>query len=126
MPLYKTITVSPTTKVYIWKIEESLETLKSTLPLGEGQTHILTPHCQKRLDSMKSDLHQRGFMSIRHLLAEADYTDFDLYYSPSGKPHLHDGKHISITHSYTFTAIIISIFLYIFFYFFRLTHLNKL
>ncbi|ANH59753.1 4'-phosphopantetheinyl transferase superfamily protein [Dokdonia donghaensis] len=108
MPLYKTITVSPTTKVYIWKIEESLETLKSTLPLGEGQTHILTPHCQKRLDSMKSDLHQRGFMSIRHLLAEAGYTDFDLYYSPSGKPHLHDGKHISITHSYTFTAIIIS------------------
>jgi len=57
---------------------------------------------------MKSVLHQRGFMSIRHLLAEASYTDFDLYYDQQGKPHLRDGKHISITHSYNFSAIIVS------------------
>lgn len=100
MPLYKTITVNPTTTVYIWKIEESIETL--------SQNITLTDHCQNRLDSMKSQLHQRGFMSIRHLLAEAGYTDFDLYYNTAGKPHLYDGKHISITHSYIFTAIIIS------------------
>lgn len=100
MPLYKTITISPSTTVYIWKIEEDIETLSH---------HIkLTDHCQNRLDGMKSQLHQRGFMSIRHLLAEAGYTDFDLYYNTAGKPHLHDGKHISITHSYIFTAIIIS------------------
>lgn len=100
MPLYKTITVNPTTTVYIWKIEESIETL--------SQNVTLTNHCQDRLDGMKSQLHQRGFMSIRHLLAEAGYTDFDLYYNTAGKPHLYDGKHISITHSYIFTAIIIS------------------
>lgn len=100
MPLYKTITVNLTTTVYIWKIEESIETL--------SQNVTLTNHCQNRLDSMKSQLHQRGFMSIRHLLAEAGYTDFDLYYNTAGKPHLYDGKHISITHSYIFTAIIIS------------------
>lgn len=100
MPLYKTITVSPTTIVHIWKIEEDIHTLSRNIKL--------TDHCQNRLQGMKSELHQRGFMSIRHLLAEAGYTDFDLYYDKNGKPHLHDGKYISITHSYTFTAIIVS------------------
>lgn len=100
MPLYKTITVSSSTTVYIWKIEEDITTLSRNIKL--------TDHCQNRLKGMKSELHQRGFMSIRHLLAEAGYTDFDLYYDKNGKPHLHDGKHISITHSYTFTAIIVS------------------
>ena len=100
MPLHKTITVSPSTTVYIWKIEEDINTLSRNVKL--------TDHCQNRLDSMKSVLHQRGFMSIRHLLAEASYTDFDLYYDQQGKPHLRDGKHISITHSYNFSAIIVS------------------
>lgn len=100
MPLYKTITVNATTIVHIWKIEEDINTLSRNIKL--------TDHCQNRLEGMKSELHQRGFMSIRHLLTEAGYTDFDLYYDKNGKPHLHDGKHISITHSYTFTAIIIS------------------
>jgi phosphopantetheinyl transferase len=57
---------------------------------------------------MKSELHQRGFLSIRHLLASEGYTDHYLFYDENGKPHLHDGKHISITHSFTFSAIIIS------------------
>ena len=57
---------------------------------------------------MKSDLHRRGFMSVRHLLAEEGYVDADLYYDDYGKPHLKDGKQISITHSFIFSAIIIS------------------
>jgi 4'-phosphopantetheinyl transferase len=57
---------------------------------------------------MKSDLHQRGFMSVRHLLKEVGYTDDDLLYDGYGKPHLKDGKFISITHSFIFSAIIIS------------------
>lgn len=100
MPLYKTITVSPTTKAYIWKIEEDLDTLSHDIKL--------TAYCQKRVDSMKSILHRRGFMSVRQLLAIAGYTDHNLFYDNQGKPHLDDGKHISITHSYTFSAIIIS------------------
>jgi phosphopantetheinyl transferase len=100
MPLYKTITVNPTTKVLIWKIIESYDVLSNGISL--------TPHCQERVDGMKSDLHQRGFMSVRHLLAEMGYTDFDLYYDELGKPHLKDEKKISITHSYTFSAIIVS------------------
>ena len=100
MALYKTITLSENSKLLIWKIEETFEALADGIDL--------TTHCQNRVDGMKSDLHRRGFMSVRHLLAEVGYTDFDLFYDTEGKPHLKDGKHISITHSYTFAAIIIS------------------
>ena len=53
-------------------------------------------------------VHQRGFFSVRHLLANFGYTDQDLYYDDNGKPHLKDGKYISITHSFTFSGVIIS------------------
>jgi phosphopantetheinyl transferase len=100
MPLYKTITVNPHTKVFIWKIEESFEVLSKGVDL--------TSKCASRVANMKSDLHRRGFMSIRHLLALGGYTDHDLFYDENGKPHLKDEKHISITHSFNFSAIIIS------------------
>ena len=100
MPLYKTITVNPSTKVLIWKIEESFDWLSEGIEL--------TSNCRQRVDGMKSDLHRRGFMSIRHLLAAEGYTDRDLYYDGNGKPHLKDDKKISITHSFIFSAIIIS------------------
>lgn len=100
MALYKTLTVNKTTKVLIWKIEESIEKLKTNISLSKNS--------ETRLHSMKSELHQKGFLSIRHLLKIAGYSDFDLIYDEYGKPHLNDGKFISITHSFTFTAIIIS------------------
>jgi phosphopantetheinyl transferase len=100
MPLYNTLTVSSAITVYIWKIEESEEELANEIQL--------TPHCQDRIAGMKSEMHRRGFLSIRHLMAEAGYVDADLYYDEVGKPHLKDGKHISITHSNQFTGIIIS------------------
>ena len=100
MPLYKTITINASTNLLIWKIEESYKALSDGIEL--------TAHCQQRVDSMKSELHRRGFMSIRHLLAVAGYTDHDLFYDNFGKPHLHDGNQISITHSFEFSGIIIS------------------
>lgn len=100
MALYKTITVNENTKVLIWKIEESMSQLSSNVSL---QTQS-----NDRLKSMRSEIHQKGFLSIRHLLKDVGYTDADLFYDQFGKPHLHDGNHISITHSFTFTAIIIS------------------
>lgn len=100
MPLYKTITVDQTTNILIWKIEESFEELSEGIEL--------TDHCRRRVDNMKSDLHRRGFMSVRHLLAIFGYKDHDLYYDDFGKPHLKDGKQISITHSYEFAGVIIS------------------
>ena len=100
MPLYKTITVNNTTKVLIWKIEESFEELSEGIDL--------TQNCSDRVQNMKSDLHRRGFMSVRHLLKEEGYTDHDLYYDVNGKPHLKNDKHISITHSFIFSAIVVS------------------
>nr|WP_297786304.1 4'-phosphopantetheinyl transferase family protein [uncultured Allomuricauda sp.] len=100
MPIYKTITVSPTTKVYIWKVTEPETELSKGVELTE--------HCQNRMDGMKSEAHRRAFLSIRHLMAEAGYVDHDLYYDDFGKPHLKDGKFISITHSHNFTGIIVS------------------
>ena len=61
-----------------------------------------------RLDGMKSEMHQRAFLSVRKLLQGTGYTDLDLYYDEFGKPHLQGEKHISITHSHNFSAIIIS------------------
>ncbi|NVK52520.1 MAG: 4'-phosphopantetheinyl transferase superfamily protein [Flavobacteriaceae bacterium] len=100
MPLFKSIHINANTKVLIWKIEESFESLSIDI--------LLTEKNQQRVDSMKSELHQRGFLSIRHLLKEVGYSDTDLTYDEFGKPHLKDGKHISITHSFTFSGIIIS------------------
>ena len=100
MPLYKSIHVSPGVVVLIWKIEESEEELARDIELSD--------HCQQRVSGMKSELHRRGFLSIRHLLKEVGYTDFDLYYDQAGKPHLKDGNFISISHSFTFTGIIVS------------------
>lgn len=100
MALYKTLTVNKATKVLIWKIEESISKLQEGIVLSKNST--------TRLNSMKSQLHQRGFLSIRHLLKEVGYTDADLIYDEFGKPHLKNGTHISISHSFTFTAIIVS------------------
>ncbi len=100
MPLYKTITIDEHSKVYIWKVEEPIEWLSEGIEL--------TPICSDRVMGLKSEIHRRGFMSIRHLLAKAGYVDSDLYYDDYGKPHLKDGNQISITHSFNFTGIIVS------------------
>ena len=100
MALYKTLTVSTTTKVFIWKIEETIAELKQGISLTKSN--------EARLASMKSDLHQKGFLSIRHLLKEVNLTDADLIYDEHGKPNLSNGRFISITHSFGFTAIIFS------------------
>lgn len=100
MPLYKRIVHNEQTTVYIWKIEESFEELYNPLELNDKS--------EARLRGMKSELHQKGFLSVRHLLKEAGYTDFDLYYNEYGKPLLQDKNHISISHSYQYAAIIVS------------------
>lgn len=100
MPIYKTISPDPYTSIYVWKIEEPLTQLNTGVKLQERS--------RERLEGMKSELHQRGFLSVRHLLLHAGYADHDLTYNSYGKPLLKDGKHISITHSFHFSAILIS------------------
>lgn len=100
MPVIKTLTNRSNTKILVWKIDESEAWLRSGIELCQNS--------KNRLFTMSSEVHRRGFLSIRHLLKEAGYTDHNLYYNELGKPHLDDGRQISITHSYQLTAIIIS------------------
>jgi 4'-phosphopantetheinyl transferase len=100
MPLFKTIHHNPSTKILVWEITESFEELYNSV--------VLNSQNQIRLLGMKSQMHQRAFLSVRKLLQEACYSDLDLYYDSSGKPNLYDQKYISITHSHQFAAIIIS------------------
>lgn len=100
MPVFKNILCNPTTQLLIWHISESFSDLYENVQLNSISA--------LRLKGMKSELHQRAFLSVRKLLEVAGYTDFDLYYDDSGKPHLNDQKFISITHSHEFAAIIIS------------------
>ena len=100
MPLFKTILHDSTTEILVWKITEIFEQLLSEVKLNEKS--------KARLAGMKSVSHQCGFLSVRKLLQEKGYTDFDLYYDEFGKPHLQDGRHISISHSHEFSTIILS------------------
>lgn len=100
MPLFKTILANEHTTIFVWKIDESYDYLFQNIYLNERSLG--------RIEKMKSESHRLGFISVRYLLKEAGYDDSNLFYTDDGKPHLTDGKHISITHSYTFSAIIIS------------------
>jgi len=100
MPLHKTINFNPTTEILLWKITEPLSELSAEVTLN--------PKNQERFNKMQSELHQRAFLSVRKLLQLKGYTDFDLEYDQFGKPHLKDGKHISISHSHEYATLIIS------------------
>ncbi len=100
MPLLQIKELNKTTKLWVWKISETWDELFRSVALKDISL--------ARLETMKSESHQKGFLSVRQLLMSAGYTDFDLYYDEFGKPHLTDGKHITISHSHEFSIIVIS------------------
>ncbi|MEN8765187.1 MAG: 4'-phosphopantetheinyl transferase family protein [Wenyingzhuangia sp.] len=99
MPLFKTIKIDKNTTVFVWKITETTDELRAT---------YLSKNSINRVNLMKSSSHQKGFLSIRHLLQLIRLNDDDLTYNEHGKPLLKNGQHISISHSYEFSAIGIS------------------
>jgi phosphopantetheinyl transferase len=100
MPIYKTLQINETTTAYFWHITEDVTSLFRAVSLKDTSLF--------RLEGMKSEAHQRGFLAVRMLLQYLGYTDYDLTYDASGKPHLCDGKQISISHSHEFSCICIS------------------
>lgn len=100
MSLLKIKALNETTQLLVWKITETFDELFCSVVLKDVSL--------ARLEGMKAESHQKGFLSVRRLLMEAGYTDFDLYYDEFGKPHLQDGKHISISHSNDFSVIVLS------------------
>ena len=100
MPLFKIINLNSCTQILVWKITESLQEL--------SVDNSLTLASQFRLESMKSEVHQCAFLSVRKLLQHIQLTDADLIYDQTGKPFLSNQKHISISHSHQFAVIIVS------------------
>ena len=100
MPLFKIINHNATTQILVWKITESVAELAAN--------NLVTESNHERIRAMKSEIHQRAFLSVRSLLRQRNYFDTDLIYDESGKPHLSDGLFISISHSHEFASIIIS------------------
>lgn len=117
MPLLKIIALNDYTQLLVWKITETFDELFRSVALKDVSL--------ARVENMKAESHQNGFLAVRRLLMEAGYTDFDLYYDEFGKPHLEAGsekreetsishvpspikKHISISHSNDFSVIVLS------------------
>lgn len=99
MPLLIDKSVAHDSRLLLWKVTETLQELNSVK---------LTDRSQRRFDAMRSVAHQLAFLSVRHLLSIAGYSDSDLLYDDCGKPSLSDGSTISISHSHDLAAIIIS------------------
>lgn len=99
MPLLKSLCPHPNIHLSIWKIDEAEEDLLEGVKLKEKSAI--------RLTGMQSEIHRKGFLSVRQLLKHHHYTDTDLSYDANGKPYLRDGKHISITHSHHYSALVI-------------------
>lgn len=99
MPIYNKQHLPFNTLIMVWRITEEETALHNGI--------ALTELCINRLNQMKSNVHRCGFLSVRQLLKAAGYVPRDLYYDRNGKPHLVDGKHISISHSHQFSAIAI-------------------
>ena len=110
MAFYKSIDIKPNNTLYLWKITEDFNTLFRDVQLKDVSL--------ARLEGMKSESHQKGFMAVRLLLQHLGYSDFDLYYDEFGKPHISQKSkvksqksgevHISISHSNGFSGIVIS------------------
>ena len=106
MPLHKVISLSPNTKLYLWKITEDIGFLFENVRLKDSSL--------QRIEGMKSEEHKKGFLAVRMLLQHNDYTDFDLYYDEFGKPHIKPNDchtepvEVSISHSHDFSALVIS------------------
>lgn len=99
MPIYKKVDLPDNTQLLVWHITETETLLRKEIRL--------TKSCRYRLSNMRSDIHRRGFLSVRHLLKIAGYTANELSYDAFGKPHLSDQKQISISHSFEYAAVAI-------------------
>lgn len=100
MAFHQSIPLTPTTTAYFWKIDEDCTTLFRSVSLKDVSL--------ARLEQMKSESHQKGFLAVRMLLQHLNYSDYDLYYDEFGKPHLTDNTNISISHSNDFSCIVMS------------------
>ena len=100
MPLIKRISLHDA-EIGIWKIEETVDQLKKSIDLHDDDF--------KLLDNFTNEKRKREFLAIRHLLKNMLGGIQKITYNKLGQPLLvNSSQHISISHSISMAAIIVS------------------
>ena len=100
MPIIEDLKLSETSRLIIWEISETINELKTKVLLSENSL--------KLLNQRKSEVQKKQFLAIRNILSELSIDDRDMKYEESGRPYVIGGQNISLSHSDTFAAVILS------------------
>ena len=100
MPIIEDLKLSETSRLIIWEISETINELKTKVLLSENSL--------KLLNQRKSEVQKKQFLAIRNILSELSIDDRDMKYKESGRPYVIGGQNISLSHSDTFAAVILS------------------
>ena len=100
MPIIEDLKLSETSRLIIWEISETINELKTKVLLSENSL--------KLLNQRKSEVQKKQFLAIRNILSELSIDDRDMKYEESGRPYFIGGQNISLSHSDTFAAVILS------------------
>ena len=98
MPKLFSIDSPRSTRLAVWSLTESEEDLAlSFSALDETQ--------QNRWAQLKTPLQRSAFWSLRHLMLDLGLDPLSVYYAPSGRPMLHSGGWLSLSHTAKYTAL---------------------
>lgn len=100
MPIIEDFAPFPNTRILIWQITETIDILLSKIQLDNSSQQIL--------DLKKNEIHKKQFLAIRNILELMSSEKYLVSYSEIGKPYLNSRKNISVTHSGSYAALIVS------------------
>lgn len=100
MPIIEDFAPFPNTRILIWQITETVDILLSKIQLDNSSKQIL--------DLKKKEIHKKQFLAIRNILELMSSEKYLVSYSELGKPYLNSKKNISVTHSGSYAALIVS------------------
>ena len=100
MPIVEDFAPFPNTRILIWQITETIDILLSKIQLDNSSQQIL--------DLKKNEIHKKQFLAIRNILELMSSEKYLVSYSEIGKPYLNSKKNISVTHSGSYAALIVS------------------
>lgn len=100
MPIIEDFAPFPNTRILIWQITETIDILLSKIQLDNSSQQIL--------DLKKKEIHKKQFLAIRNILELMSSEKYLVSYSEIGKPYLNSRKNISVTHSGSYAALIVS------------------
>ena len=100
MPIIEDFAPFPNTRILIWQITETIDILLSKIQLDNSSQQIL--------NLKKKEIHKKQFLAIRNILELMSSEKYLVSYSELGKPYLNSKKNISVTHSGSYAALIVS------------------